>query len=207
MMSCTAVSRWDAEARRYDQEPDHGLYRPEVRAAWRRIIEDALPAPPADVLDLACGTGSLSVLLALDGYRVTAIDASQAMIDAARRKAAAFGARVTIRRGDAAQPSVEDGSVDAVLVRYALWLLPDRAAVVRRWARLLRPHGVLVLVEDRWWPQAGRGADDLVEVVSDAVPMYEVVRLDSDDLWGGQVDDERLLVVVRRPVSILDQLS
>src|SRR5438270_13852960 len=103
-MSCTAVSRWDAEARRYDEEPDHGLYRPEVRAAWRRIIEDALPAPPADVLDLACGTGSLSVLLALDGFRVTAIVASQAMLGGARRNAAVLGSRVTNHLGHADDP-------------------------------------------------------------------------------------------------------
>ena len=82
---------WDAEAERFDEEPDHGLRDPAVRAAWGRLLTEYLPEPPADVLDLGCGTGSLTVLLAEAGHRVHGVDLAPNMIAAARTKVAAAG--------------------------------------------------------------------------------------------------------------------
>lgn len=55
---------------------------------------------PAPVLELACGTGRLTVPLARDGHEVVGLDASPAMLEAARAKAAAGDLRVTLVRGD-----------------------------------------------------------------------------------------------------------
>ena len=65
---------WDAEAATFDDEPDHGLVDPTVRAAWRQVLLNVLPPQPARILDLGCGTGSISVLLAEMGHSVTGID-------------------------------------------------------------------------------------------------------------------------------------
>ncbi|MGH9803662.1 MAG: class I SAM-dependent DNA methyltransferase [Candidatus Acidiferrales bacterium] len=51
-------------------------------------------ARPASVLDLGCGTGGHALLLAARGYRVTGVDASEAMLARARRKAESAGAAV-----------------------------------------------------------------------------------------------------------------
>ena len=59
---------WDAEAATFDREPDHGLLDPLVRDAWEDLVVPLMPAAPASVLDVGCGTGSLSVLLAQSGY-------------------------------------------------------------------------------------------------------------------------------------------
>ncbi|MFD8941337.1 class I SAM-dependent methyltransferase, partial [Streptomyces californicus] len=64
---------WDAAAQTFDQEPDHGLLDPAVRDAWAGRLESWLPATRGDVLDLGCGTGSLSLLAAGQGHRVTAV--------------------------------------------------------------------------------------------------------------------------------------
>ncbi|MZE76013.1 NUDIX hydrolase, partial [Streptomyces sp. SID5475] len=52
---------WDAAAPEFDEEPDHGLRDPAVRAAWSARLADWLPGEPSDVLDLGCGTGSLAL--------------------------------------------------------------------------------------------------------------------------------------------------
>ncbi len=65
---------WDAEAVHFDDEPDHGLRDSATREAWRLLLRDHLPVPPARVADLGCGTGTLSVLLADEGYAVDGVD-------------------------------------------------------------------------------------------------------------------------------------
>ena len=71
---------WDKEAATFDEDPDHGLWNPIVRAAWTNRLAAWLPAPPRDVLDIGCGTGSLSVVLTSLGYEVLGVDWSSAMV-------------------------------------------------------------------------------------------------------------------------------
>ncbi|GAA0650524.1 hypothetical protein GCM10009535_30770 [Streptomyces thermocarboxydovorans] len=85
-MTYDSAFDWDAAAAAFDEEPDHGLRDPRVRAAWAGRLRDWLPAAPADVLDLGCGTGSLSLLAAEQGHRVTGVDRSRAMVTPAREK-------------------------------------------------------------------------------------------------------------------------
>ena len=94
---------WDDQAATFDDEADHGLRDPFTREAWRRLLRAVLPDPPADVADLGCGTGSLSVLLAEDGYRLTGVDLSAEMVAAATRKAADSGVSVAF---DKAMPRI-----------------------------------------------------------------------------------------------------
>lgn len=61
---------WDLEAETFDDEPDHGLAEPTTRAAWRDLLLGALPAPPARIADLGCGTGTLTRLLVDEGFAV-----------------------------------------------------------------------------------------------------------------------------------------
>ena len=58
---------WDDAAATFDDEPDHGLRDPQVRAAWAALLLPLMPPAPARILDLGCGTGSLAVLLASRG--------------------------------------------------------------------------------------------------------------------------------------------
>ncbi|MGX1157864.1 SAM-dependent methyltransferase [Streptomyces albogriseolus] len=90
---------WDARAAAFDEEPDHGLRDPRVRAAWAARLKDWLPGRPGDVLDLGCGTGSLSLLAAEQGHRVTGVDRSPAMVELARQKLA--GRHAVFLTGDA----------------------------------------------------------------------------------------------------------
>ena len=93
-----ARALWDAEALTFDEAPDHGLADPETRAAWRDLLLAHLPPAPARVADLGCGTGTLSVLLADEGYDVHGVDLSPEMIDRARAKAGGQVGRLRGRR-------------------------------------------------------------------------------------------------------------
>ncbi|MEQ0561663.1 GrpB family protein [Amycolatopsis sp. NEAU-NG30] len=186
---------WDAEAATFDEQPDHGLRDPHVRAAWADLLLPLLPPAPAAVADLGCGTGSLSLLLAEAGYDVCGVDLSERMLDEARRKTAAFGAE--LRQGDAADPPCADHAYDVVLVRHVLWALPDPAAAVGRWVRLLAPGGRLVLVEGRWSTGAGLTAAECVDVVRAHRKEAAVRQLTDPALWGAEIDDERYVVVSR----------
>lgn len=187
--------RWDDHAATFDDEPDHGLRDPRVRDAWAALLAAALPAPPADVADLGCGTGSLAVLLARAGYRVRGLDLSRRMLDHAVRKAAEASVSVTFRPGDAARPPFAGGSFDVVLARHVLWALPDPAAALERWIALLRPGSRLVLVEGRWATGAGLTAAECARLLRAHGRQAEPQPLTDPDLWGKQITDERYLIV------------
>lgn len=185
---------WDAEATTFDDEPDHGLKDPEVRAAWANLLLPLIP-PQAKVVDLGCGTGSLAVLLAENGHDVCGVDLSDAMLDVAREKA--NGLDVELRQGDAADPPCSDHAYDVVLVRHVLWAMPDPRATLERWVRLLKPGGRLVLIEGRWFTGAGITRDDCRELVGELRREADVRTLDDPALWGKEIDDERYLLLSR----------
>lgn len=188
---------WDAEADTFDDEPDHGLRGPATRAAWAALLARHLPEPPAEVLDLGCGTGTLTVLLARAGHQVCGVDLAPAMVAAARAKIAAAGVVATVDEGDAADPPGAPDAYDVVLSRHVLWALPDPAAVLARWARLVRPGGRFVLVEGRWWTGGGLTAAETRRLVQPHLTEVVVETLTDPVLWGGPIADERYLLTGR----------
>lgn len=188
---------WDATADSFDQEPDHGLLDPAVRGAWAARMRAWLPQDgPAEVLDLGCGTGSLSLLVAEQGHRVTGIDRSPRMVDLARIKLAGTAA-AEVLVGDAYRPPVGERKFDVVMARHVLWLLPDAGAALRHWCSLLRPGGRLLLIEGVW-DGAGIPAREVTDALAPLAPHVQYERLSGDpSLWGRTVDDERYAVVAR----------
>jgi SAM-dependent methyltransferase len=186
---------WDAEAPTFDEAPDHGLRDPAVRAAWRSLLLEHLPPAPARIADLGCGTGTLTVLLAEEGYRVDGLDLSPAMVALAEEKAAADpDLHVTFQVGDASDPGLVQGSYDVVLSRHVLWALPDPAAGLERWVRLLAPGGLLLLVEGSWSTGAGLTAEQTRSLVEGTGRACAVLPLSDERYWGRPIEDERYLV-------------
>jgi SAM-dependent methyltransferase len=198
-MTSDAVDLWNREAAAFDEAPDHGLLDPSVRAAWQWLLLGVLPPAPARIADLGCGTGTLALLLAEQGYAVDALDFSPAMVQLATGKLdaapPAVRSLVTVREGDAAEPGLARASVDVVLCRHVLWALPDPVAVVGRWVAALRPGGRLVLVEGNWATGAGLTATECAEIVGEWCSHVEVRQLPDPALWGRKITDERYLVV------------
>ncbi|GHH82310.1 SAM-dependent methyltransferase [Streptomyces sulfonofaciens] len=203
---------WDAAADGFDTEPDHGLRQEATRAAWATCLSSWIPKTAADLLDVGCGTGSLSCLLAGAGHRVTGVDLAPRMVDRARAKLAAAGLPGSFLVGDAMDPPTGEATFDVVLSRHLVWTLPNPAAALREWVARLRPGGTLILVEGRW-RQAGQfapyvpGAESLpwnggvsAQDLTDTVrPLVAGLRLEHlshrPQLWGGPVTDERYALI------------
>jgi SAM-dependent methyltransferase len=187
---------WDTQADTFDQEPDHGLHDPGVLAAWTTLLTQALPFPPASVLDIGCGTGSISLLLARRGYNVTGIDLSEAMIARATAKTHAAGYDLPFRVMDAFTPSLSPRQFDVIVCRHLLWALPDPALALERWVALLVPGGRLVLIEGVWGTGAGLPSQQIVAALPALCPCVTVSNLSRQSaLWGRDVTDERYLIL------------
>jgi S-adenosylmethionine-dependent methyltransferase len=131
-------------------------------------VLDALPAAPATVVDAGGGTGQLAVALARQGYRVTVVDTSAAMLATCAQRAADAGAevaeRVTAIQGDAADLPGLLGrdSQDAAVCHDLLTRVDDQAALLASLAGALGSGGVLSLgFANRDWLalRAGRRSD------------------------------------------------
>ncbi len=186
---------WNATAATYDQEADHGLRDPEVRTAWRDLLLRLMPEPPARVADIGCGTGSLSSLLVEAGFTVHGIDSSPRMLAKARAKVSSDQASFML--GDAANPELTPGLYDVVLCRHVLWTLPDPAAVLGRWSKLLSPEGRLILIEGSWSTGAGLSAETTRELVLANRSHAETEHLTDAAYWGQSITDERYVVISR----------
>ena len=131
--------------------------REEVQAALRQFlgpIEQTLGRrDPAQVrvLDIGCGPGIFSVLLAREGFAVTAIDYTPEMLKNARANAGQLARNIDWRFMDAQDLDFADGSFDVVVSRNVTWNLPDPLRAYRSWARVLAGGGVLVNFDASWY--------------------------------------------------------
>ena len=132
---------WARGARAYDHDAGHGLITPAIDATWKRALGETLGPEPLDLLDVGAGTGFLTVMAAQLGHRPTGLDLTPAMLEGARRRAAAAQVRVTWREGDAMALPFPDASFDAVVSRHLLWTMPDPTQALQEWIRVVKPGG------------------------------------------------------------------
>lgn len=121
------------------------------RALVARRAAGMLPA--GEAADIGCGPGYLTLALArtAPGLRVTGVDLSEAMLDAAAQEARTAGVagRTDFRLGDAADLPFADASLDLVISTLSLHHWADPAAVLDEIARVLRPGGAYLILDLR----------------------------------------------------------
>lgn len=98
------------------------------------------------VADMGCGTGIIAEHLARLGYEVIAVEFAESRAKLAEQRLAAYPG-VSVRLGDAANPPIHPGEVDAIISRNLLWLLPDPKAAVSCWAELVGSHGRIAAID------------------------------------------------------------
>lgn len=159
---------WTGRAPSYDDHQQRPERFPHDQRVWAAIFSDALPTPPSRVLDVGTGSGYVALLLASLGHDVTATDLSTGMLDRARRHAARAERPPRFSHGDAVAPDFPPGSFDAVTNRYLMWTLREPVRALQNWRRLLRPGGVLSVVDSTWFPD---GLDR--DTSSDFLELYD----------------------------------
>jgi SAM-dependent methyltransferase len=112
------------------------------------LVALAAPAPAERWLDVACGPGIVSRALARHAGEVHGVDMTPAMIEVARREAAAAGlANATFAAGDATALDLAQASFDGAVARFAIHHLPVPSRLVGELARVVRPGGRIVLAD------------------------------------------------------------
>lgn len=136
---------WNSRAEGYslsnreELEDEHRIF------LWEQQIRRALNGRICrHVLDVGCGPGFFSVLLAKLGYEVTAIDYTENMLAEARKNAAHYGVKIDFRQMDAQNLDFEDGIFDLVISRNVLWNLEQPEQAYREWLRVLKPNGTVM---------------------------------------------------------------
>jgi len=161
---------FDKIAAVYDAQRAHP---PEVAAAVGRAVALAAGGP---LLEIGVGTGRIAIPAAAAGARVTGVDVSAEMLEAARARAAGAGLPLALLRADAQHLPFADNSFAAALAVHVLHLLPDWRAGLAEVARALRPGGVLLQGQDWRAPEScvgllrGRLRSLVIELLPGARP-------------------------------------
>lgn len=109
------------------------------------LCEASDPRAGQNVLDIACGSGTAALVAGRRYCEVTGIDYVPALIDRARKRAAADELEVDFHVGDAQNLPFPDESFDAVLSVYGVQFAPDQERAAGEMLRVCRPGGTIAL--------------------------------------------------------------
>ena len=135
----------------------------EKYSQWQReIVQHLPPAKQLRILDVGCGAGFFSVLLANEGHRVTGIDLTPAE-----------------------HTAFSDGSFDVVIARNLMWNLPHPETAYAEWLRVLAPKGILLNYDAEYakdhhrqkLPALNAHADVSAELLNECHNIYHMLEI------------------------------
>jgi ArsR family transcriptional regulator len=106
----------------------------------------AFARPEWVVGDLGCGTGQVSAAIAPFVHRVVAVDTSNAMLQAAKKRLQGFD-NIDLRRGDLEALPIDEARLDAAMLIMVLHYVPEPERALREVTRVLKPGGTLLVVD------------------------------------------------------------
>ncbi len=134
---------WNSRAEGYS-DTIHQQLAGEEGEHCRNVLRACAPTGEGlQCLDLGCGPGFFSILLAQMGHSVTAFDYSEGMLAQAQANFEEMGVEVETQQGDAQNLPFEDNTFDYIVSRNVVWNLEQPERAYEEWTRVLKPGGRL----------------------------------------------------------------
>jgi SAM-dependent methyltransferase len=111
--------------------------------------------PGMRVLDVACGTGNVSIPAARQGAQVTGVDIATNLLRQARHRATAEGLEIEFEEGDAEELPFPDAEFDLVASMFGAMFAPDPERVASELTRVCRRTGRIAMAN--WTPESFTG--------------------------------------------------
>lgn len=138
------VNYWGRRSASFLEQRKAELHSP-MAERWMKEIRARIPAgKKLKILDVGCGSGFFTILLAKQGHQVTGIDITPEMVENAVRLAKEEQAECSFQVMDAENLQFADEAFDAVISRNLTWTLPDVEQAYREWNRVLKKGGILL---------------------------------------------------------------
>ncbi len=138
------VHYWEKRSESFLEQRRSELANP-IAKRWMKEIEKQIPAGRRlKILDVGCGAGFFSILLAKEGHEVFGIDLTPEMIENAIQLAEEENADCRFQVMDAENPMFADETFDVVISRNLTWTLPNAEHAYGEWMRVLKTGGVLL---------------------------------------------------------------
>ncbi|ATO32574.1 putative methyltransferase YcgJ [Dickeya dianthicola] len=122
------------------------------RRLWQEIILRHAPKKSLlNILDVGAGPGFFAITLAMAGHRVTAVDATPAMLAQAKNNADVYGVDIAFVAADVHTLPFPDNHFDVLVTRNVTWNLKQPLAAYQEWRRVLAPGGRLINFDANWY--------------------------------------------------------
>ncbi len=150
-----------------------------IESAAAHLVAAADVGAGRDVLDVATGSGNVAILCAQRGAKVTGLDLTPELFDAARRRASEAGVECDWVEGDAEELPYPDDSFDRALSTFGTMFAPRHEQAAAELVRVTRPGGTIAVAA--WTPEGGNG--QMFKVVGSHMPPPPP-EVKSPLLWG-----------------------
>jgi ubiquinone/menaquinone biosynthesis C-methylase UbiE len=126
-----------------------------IQIAADAVVEAVGVQDGERLLDVATGSGNAAVAAARRGARVTGLDLTPELLEAATARAAGDGVEIEFVQGDAEALPFEDGSFDRVTSVFGAMFAPDQRQAAAELLRVVRPGGTVAVAA--WTPEGVNG--------------------------------------------------
>ncbi len=132
---------------------DYALMAEEIMAPLSRILVAATGiGPGVRVLDVAAGSGNISLPAAQTGASVVSTDLTPELLQRSKARAAELGLRLDYREANAQSLPFEDDEFDVVMSAIGVMFAPDHQRAARELVRVCRPGGTIGVIS---WTHEG----------------------------------------------------
>ncbi len=195
------VRYWGKRSDSFLQQRREELHSP-MAGRWLEEIEKQLPqGKPLKILDVGCGSGFFTILLAKQGHQVTGTDLTPEMVENSIALAREEQVSCQFLVMDAEKLEFPDASFDVVISRNLTWTLPHARHAYEEWLRVLKCGGVLLNIDGNY------GASDFTD--TESLPKNHAHRTLEEELMSECEEIKRQLPIsfYNRPAWDVEVLS